>query len=249
MEAWPPHMAGPSSWIAATATASWFNDYGKAAFFEPNENSLAVAPIDPQSPSKQIARQQPALSPSSALHSPARQSASFAKPSLSPGNALASSPKFAPLVPTEPSSTRLAPAKVATPNIKSNQPLVPTRDPVETPDPFRAAAARARRVQHELQQAQRFKSFDGDGDGKMDAKELQELLNLETEEEAAAIIERLDVDGDGGLDLSEVGDALASVRAKLSQVVDVSESEASHVAGMARAAAGLARKSLIRGVW
>ncbi len=116
---------------------------------------------------------------------------------------------------------------------------------METPDPFRAAAARARRVQHELQEAQRFRQGDTDGDGKMDAAELMALLNLESEEEAAAIIARLDVDSDGELDLSEVGDALVSLRTKLSGAPAEPPSPAKKAAEMARAAAGMARKSQV----
>ena len=86
------------------------------------------------------------------------------------------------------------------------------RRPAETPDEFRAAAARARAVQAEVVETNKrralFKEVDADGSGSLDLDEVKALLGLETNAEAQAVIDELDVDGDGLLDFSELSEAV-----------------------------------------
>jgi len=215
----------PTSFIAATATASWFNEYGHASFFEDG-------PTDRK--------------PSATIGSPSRPQAEASPTMKSPGMKTSmQSPTVQRTFHTmKPSATVQHQTQASSPQRSlPAAPSPPTHSGVETPDPFRAAAARARRVQTELQEAAKFRQFDQDGDGKMDAAELKALLNLESEAEALAIIGRLDKDGDGELDLGEVGDTLMSLRAKLEDLGPEVDSEVVQAAAMARGAAGLARRA------
>ena len=289
-----------SSFVVATAQESWFNDYGRAAFFteapEKTDQEIAasLASTAPQSTSaspqlSSLPNQSPQraksvsasplkasgqVAPQSSLsnQSPQRAKSLSASPLKASGQvALATtglgiqqadqsgacSPQRAPSTkqpalssspPTKHQSGKQS--KVALPKWldqdgdgQLTQEDLARRPEVETPDPYRAAAARARRVQQELRETQSFRHAAG-SDGKINAAELQVILGLDTIEEAAEIIARLDADGDGDLDLNEASD-LMSLRAKLDAAEGAespTKSEAEQARAAARAAATMARK-------
>ena len=288
-----------SSFVVATAQESWFNDYGRAAFFteapEKTDQEIAasLASTAPQSTSAspQLTRRNQSpqraksvsasplkasgqVAPQSSLsnQSPQRAKSLSASPLKASGQvALATtglgiqqadqsgacSPQRAPSTkqpalssspPTKHQSGKQS--KVALPKWldqdgdgQLTQEDLARRPEVETPDPYRAAAARARRVQQELRETQSFRHAAG-SDGKINAAELQVILGLDTIEEAAEIIARLDADGDGDLDLNEASD-LMSLRAKLDAAEGAespTKSEAEQARAAARAAATMARK-------
>jgi len=218
-----------ASFIAATATASWFNDNGNAPWFDGDDAEPPTAQVRP--PLR--------VTSAPAEEAPVEVSAKLPPPSSSPAKAQKPKPVL------DETARFMSPAKTTTAPIKPPQPKPTGKVPPDTPDPFRAAAAKARAIQKELQDSQTFRSFDADGDGKMDAGELQALLGLETEAEAQAILDRLDEDGDGNLDLSEVGDALSSLRDKIAQMNAPAEHEtaAEQAANKARTSASMARKA------
>jgi len=122
--------------------------------------------------------------------------------------------------------------------------------PAETPNVYRAAAARARAAQREVTDVNNkrtlFKQADGDSNGRLDLQEVRSLLNLETDAEARAMIEELDEDGDGMLDFDEVSDAIV-LMGRAENGEDELESTATLTAvlasKLARAAAMCARKA------
>jgi len=90
-----------------------------------------------------------------------------------------------------------------------------------------------------------FKQVDGDGNGRLDLEEVKALLNLETDAEAAAVIQELDIDGDGCLDFDELSDAVMN-RATSSNCTPAGSprsNAAARASDLARAAAVRARKS------
>lgn len=217
-----------ATFVAATASASWFNDNGTAPYFVRDardarlkstmgEPSTLLWPAD----SRAAAERSPSLS---AAQPVARASQMPHRTTAAPMGSVASG-----LVP------------LATPVGAVAKQMMASAPEPETPDVYRAAAARARRVQHELQEAQRFKQKDWDRNGKMNPRELKALLNLDSEEEALAIIARLDTDQDRELDMGELGGALASLRAKLETVPEKPGSV--QAAEMARTAARIARET------
>ena len=270
------HQGKPfSSFVVATAQESWFNDYGRAAFFTEapdkadQEIAASLASTAPQSTSASPQRARSSLP----NQSPQRAKSLSASPLKASGQvALATtgrgiqqadqsgaySPQRAPFTKhpalSSSSSTRHQSgmqSKVALPKWldqdgdgQLTQEDLARRPEVETPDPYRAAAARARRVQQELRETQSFRHAAG-GDGKINATELQVILGLDTIEEAAEIIARLDADGNGDLDLNEASDLL-SLRAKLFNAAEGADSptksEAEQARAAARAAATMARK-------
>ena len=104
------------------------------------------------------------------------------------------------------------------------------------PSPNRAAAAKARLSQAEARAGKKLADNDTDGNGKLDLKELMQMLGSDSEEEVLELLRALDNDGDGELDVTELAEMRNMMARKRAQ-------DAAAAAEMARLSAERARRA------